>query len=248
MRLKKWVLFRSERARSAFRWCRYPFLIVGLWALGYCGYVLLDAKAFQAYETWRFERAVKNFKASQAQGKDLYPSPNPPLSAETNSIKAGSAASAASAGFPLGQLEISSIGLSVMIIEGIDRKTLRRAVGHIPGTSLPGEQGNVGIAGHRDTFFRPLRNIHRDDVITLTTLKGVYRYRVDTTELVEPEDMSVLNKSDEAILTLVTCFPFYYVGPAPKRFIVRAVGIPEGQDSKLVSEPPPKLVSTPDPR
>ena len=94
------------------------------------------------------------------------------------------------------------------------------------GTPLPGQQGNVAITGHRDTFFRPLRNIRKDDEITLTTLSGSYRYRVDSTKVVEPEDTEVLDDSDDAILTLVTCYPFYFVGPAPKRFIVRAHRIP----------------------
>ena len=88
----------------------------------------------------------------------------------------------------MGRIEISRIGLGVMILEGIDDRTLRRAVGHIPGTPLPGQFGNVAIAGHRDTFFRPLRNIRRDDEITLTTLNGSYRYRVDSTSVVEPEE------------------------------------------------------------
>jgi len=113
-----------------------------------------------------------------------------------------------------------------MIMEGTDGRTLRRAVGHIRGTPLPGEQGNVAIAGHRDTFFRPLRNILQDDEITLTTLNGSYRYLVDSTQVVPPEDTQVLDNSDDTTLTLVTCYPFYFVGPAPKRFIVRAHKIP----------------------
>ena len=113
-----------------------------------------------------------------------------------------------------------------MILEGTDARTLRRAVGHIPGTPLPGQRGNVAITGHRDTFFRPLRNIRKYDEIRLTTLSGSYRYRVDSIKVVEPEDMEVLDNSDDAILTLVTCYPFYFVGPAPKRFIVRAHRIP----------------------
>ena len=96
------------------------------------------------------------------------------------------------AGSPLGRIEISSIGLAAMIMEGVDGKTLRHAVGHIPGTPLPGQQGNVALAGHRDTFFRGLRNIHKDDEITLTTLRGSYCYRVDSTQVVEPEDTQVL--------------------------------------------------------
>ena len=109
-----------------------------------------------------------------------------------------------------------------MIMEGVDGKTLRHAVGHIPGTPLPGQPGNVALAGHRDTFFRGLRNIHKDDEITLTTLHGFYRYRVDSTQVVEPQATEVLDNSVDDILTLVTCYPFYFVGPAPKRFIVRA--------------------------
>ena len=125
-------------------------------------------------------------------------------------------------GAPLGRIEISAIGLEVMILEGTEDETLRRAVGHIPGTSLPGQNGNVAIAGHRDTFFRPLRNIQKDDEITLTTLNGSYRYRVDSTKIVEPEEIGVLYDSGGAILTLVTCYPFNFVGSAPQRFIVRA--------------------------
>jgi sortase A len=126
------------------------------------------------------------------------------------------------AGSPLGRIEISSVGLAAMIMEGVDGNTLRHAVGHIPGTSLPGQPGNVALAGHRDTFFRGLRNIHKDDEVTLTTLHGFYRYRVDSTQVVEPQATEVLNNSVDDILTLVTCYPFYFVGPAPKRFIVRA--------------------------
>jgi sortase A len=114
-----------------------------------------------------------------------------------------------------------------MILEGTDNRTLRRGVGHIPYTALPGQRGNVGIAGHRDTFFRGLRNIARNDEITLTTLEGTFRYDVDFSEVVEPNDTEVLDPSSDATLTLVTCYPFSYVGPAPKRLIVRAHMIPE---------------------
>jgi sortase A len=114
-----------------------------------------------------------------------------------------------------------------MISEGIGRRTLQHAVGHVPGTSLPGLQGNVVLAGHRDTFFRGLRNIHPDDEITLTTLDGSHLYRVDSTQVVEPDDTELLGATRDDFLTLVTCYPFYFVGPAPKRFIVRARRISE---------------------
>ena len=102
------------------------------------------------------------------------------------------------------------------------RDILRRAVEHIPGTPMPGENGNMVLTGHRDTFFRPLRNIRRDDIILLATLLGQFRYRVLSTQVVSPDDLSVLHTSRNEILTLITCYPFYFVGAAPNRFIVRA--------------------------
>jgi sortase A len=125
----------------------------------------------------------------------------------------------------IGRIEIQRLGMSVAVAEGTDDPTLRRAVGHIAGTALPGQPGNIGIAAHRDTFFRPLRNIRRDDIITLTTLGGEYRYRVVSTKIVNPADVAVLNSDGNEILTLVTCYPFYFVGSAPHRFIVRAARV-----------------------
>ncbi len=122
----------------------------------------------------------------------------------------------------LGRMEIPRLGLSAILIEGDDAKTLRRAVGHIPGTSLPGQPGNVAFSGHRDTFFRPLRNIRENDIIAVTTLGGEFTYRVVSTRIVAPDDMAVLDTSEGEVLTLVTCYPFYFVGAAPERFIVRA--------------------------
>jgi sortase A len=122
----------------------------------------------------------------------------------------------------IGRMEIPRLNLSVVVFEGTTSKTLRRAAGHITGTALPGQPGNVGVAGHRDTFFRPLRNIQPNDIITLTTLRGAYRYRVVSTKIVRPDNVAVLDPDGTEVLTLVTCYPFYFVGPAPDRFIVRA--------------------------
>lgn len=122
----------------------------------------------------------------------------------------------------IGRLEIPRLGLSAMLLEGDDAGTLRRAAGHIPGTSLPGHPGNSALSAHRDTFFRPLRNIREGDIIVVTTLEGEFRYRVVATRVVGPDDVGVLNASQGEVLTLVTCYPFYFVGPAPGRFIVRA--------------------------
>jgi sortase A len=95
-------------------------------------------------------------------------------------------------------------------------------VGHIPGTALPGESGNVGLAGHRDTFFRPLKDLKMQDEVQVSTLKGVFKYQVVSLRIVDPSNVGVLAPSGENVLTLVTCYPFYYVGPAPQRWIVRA--------------------------
>ena len=129
---------------------------------------------------------------------------------------------AAEVGGLVGRLEIPRLGLVLVVAEGTSPVTLRRAAGHIKGTATPGHPGNVGIAGHRDTLFRPLRDIRQDDLITLTTLQGGYSYRVVSTKIVSPSDVAVLTSDEKQILTLVTCHPFYFVGPAPDRFIVRA--------------------------
>lgn len=209
------------RTNRLLRWSQYLFFIIGILALSYCALVLLDTGLYQAYQSWRFQQALERVRLSVGSGEHI-----PPELAEANRTIAESPDLVGRGGSPLGRIEISRIGLAAMIMEGIDNRTLRRAVGHFPGTALPGQQGNVAVAGHRDTFFRALRLIRKGDEITLTTLTGAYRYRVDSTEVVEPEDIEVLDNSDDAVLTLVTCYPFDFVGPAPQRFIVRAYRSP----------------------
>ncbi len=123
-------------------------------------------------------------------------------------------------------LRIPKIRLEVPILPGTDDRTLDRAVGHIEDTAALGVDGNSGIAGHRDGFFRGLKDITTGDAIELDTLNGKQTYRVERTWVVDPEDVSVLDPTPSRALTLVTCYPFYYVGPAPQRFIVRAVQVP----------------------
>src|SRR5262245_56562730 len=168
---------------------RNVLLIIGLLALSYVGYTLLDARLYQAEQARRFERELK----------------------ETNLPRAESFGSAVSEGSPLGRIEISAVGLTTMILEGTEEGTLRRAVGHIRGTPMPGHRGNVALAGHRDTFFRGLRDIRVNDEITLTTLSGSYNYRVDSTAVVKPEETEVLKDDGADTLTLVTCYPFNFV-------------------------------------
>src|SRR5947209_11234465 len=148
------LLIRVAPLRFAVFSIQWVLGVSAVLMLGYCGFVLADAWVFQNGEQRHLEQILKE-------------SPNPPKSLPP-----------AMTGALVGRIEVARLGLSVMVAEGVDRRTLRRSVGHIPGTSLPGGPGNVGISGHRDTFFRPLRNIRQNDIITLTTLLGNYRYRV----------------------------------------------------------------------
>jgi len=139
-----------------------------------------------------------------------------------NRIKAYQATLVVTVPPALGVLRIPSINLEIPVLEGTDNLTLDRAVGHIDGTSAPGESGNVGVAGHRDGFFRGLKDVHVGDTIDLYTEKGNARYVVDEILIVSPDDVSVLSPRSKPSLTLVTCYPFYFVGSAPLRYIVRA--------------------------
>ena len=180
---------------SLLRWSQRMLFGCAALLLGYYGYVVVDSWVFQNEESAALEQFVPE-------------GPGLPAAVRTNGL--------------VGRIQIPRIELSAAVSEGTSDKTLRRAVGHIAGTALPGEPGNVGIAGHRDTFFRPLRNIQQSDMISLTTFGGEYRYRVVSIKVVSPSDVAVLNPDGKEILTLVTCYPFYLVGPAPDRFIVRA--------------------------
>jgi len=122
----------------------------------------------------------------------------------------------------IARLEAPSVKLAATVLEGSDERTLDRAAGHIEETSLPGDRGNVAIAAHRDTIFRPVRNLRVGDPLVLTTADRVYRYRITRLKIVEPDDVQVLDAVGHPTLTLVTCYPFTFIGAAPKRFIVSA--------------------------
>jgi sortase A len=122
----------------------------------------------------------------------------------------------------LARLEIDSIGLEALVVDGVDDKTLRRAVGRMPRSARPGEAGNVVLAGHRDTDFRGLERLKRGDRIALRTARGEFLYEVEMIRVVDPDRIEYLRPTPEPSLTLVTCYPFRYVGPAPQRYIVRA--------------------------
>jgi sortase A len=123
----------------------------------------------------------------------------------------------------VGRLDAPRVGLDVIVLRGTDSRTLRRGPGWLTTSAVPGASGNAVIAAHRDTHFRSLRGIHTGDALWLRTANGSFHYTVTWIAVVEPDDVAVLEPTRERALTLVTCFPFSYVGPAPRRFVVRAV-------------------------
>lgn len=187
-------------------WASQVFFIFGLLAL--TAYAALSAYAYlyQSYLNRSFQLSAPSKESPTIAVRTPMPKPR-------RTVPHGAT---------LGRLEISRLGLSVMVLEGIENRTLRVGAGHIRGTALPGDVGNIGIAAHRDTFFRKLEHIQPGDRIQLTTPDGVYQYAVHSTRVVDPEDVEVLDPREHPTLTLVTCFPFQYIGSAPKRFIVHA--------------------------
>jgi len=174
-------------------------LAAGVLALAYAAYLTIDSHRYQAAERRRFELA--------RQGSPVVTAPVVAVPADGDSI---------------GVIEIPRIGIAVIVVQGDSPDILKRAVGHIADTALPGNAGNVVLAGHRDTFFRPLRNLRVGDAIALKTRQGDFDYVVESTFVVGPTDIWVLDARGGHTLTLITCYPFSYIGPAPDRFIVRA--------------------------
>ena len=142
--------------------------------------------------------------------------------ADTIVVEDHPAVTRARTGQLIGRLEIPEVGLSVPLLENYDNATLRRGVGHVPGTATPGGLGNLVLAGHRDTFFRPLRGVHAGMQAQVIAPDGRWRYVIDRTEVVDPDRVEVLDIGDRPEMTLITCFPFEFIGSAPRRFIVHA--------------------------
>lgn len=190
-----------RRIRRLLRWTQRLLLITGALALGYVGFTLLDARLYQASAKRSLEGEIH--EAKEHRESQLKPA-----------FKTGDL---------LGRVDIPRLGISVAVLEGTSSRTMRLGAGHIEGTPLPGDTGNSGIAGHRDTFFRELKNVRENDDIQLQTATGLFHYEVDLVKVVDPNDLTVLEPSTfGSTLTLVTCYPFYFVGSAPKRFVVRA--------------------------
>jgi sortase A len=195
------VAIAKEPLKRLLKWAQRALFACAALLLGYCGFALADAWNFQRRESGDLDRLLRAQRAA-GEGTAL------PSSTTMDGL--------------VGRIEIPRLRLSVVVAEGIGRITLRHAAGHIPGTALPGQPGNIGVAGHRDTFFRGLKDLKTQDEIQFSALGGDFRYLVESLSIVEPDDVGVLAPSSENELTLVTCYPFFYVGTAPKRFIVRA--------------------------
>ena len=184
--------------KRGLRRAEFVLLAAGLAILGYCGAEWWNSHIQQARGEQELEQLRRN---------------PPAVSAAPVTIADGTL---------VGKVEIPKLHLSAVVFQGTSDGILARGVGHLDASALPGEAGNVVLAAHRDTFFRSLRNIRRGDLVQVTTPSGVRTYAVDSTDVVKPTETGVMAATATPTLTLITCYPFYYVGHAPKRFIVRA--------------------------
>ncbi|HEY3216182.1 MAG TPA: class D sortase [Candidatus Eisenbacteria bacterium] len=198
--------------RQALRWLAGGLFVSGILLLGVWVENERRARAFQAAQSKRLTAALGQAELAV----------RPTLGAPAG--PAGTGAQEPGTGV-LGRIEIPRLGISAMIAEGTDATALRHAVGHVRSTSQPGEPGNVGLAGHRDSFFRGLGEVRENDLVRIVTAHGTYDYRVKWDAVVDPHRVDVLDSTAVPSLTLVTCYPFHWVGPAPQRFVVRAEGI-----------------------
>jgi sortase A len=210
----------STDRRRVWLWVERVAWVAAVAALGFWGGSLLAGTFGARHEIQRFSA----LQSAVVEAAAAAPAPDlTPWSEER--VKAWRATYDKPGPPPLALLRIPRIHLEVAVLEGTSDWALNRGVGHIEGTPAPGRDGNAGIAGHRDGFFRGLKDIRPGDRLELETLDGVQGYRIERTWIVEPEDVWVLDPTEAPAITLVTCYPFYYIGSAPQRFIVRAVRI-----------------------
>ncbi len=211
-------------------------LEVALWVvaavlIGIYGWAYLERSVYQSYQSWAFERKLDNQPASVTRFviAKLRFGANEPAGGRKHrkdELRTFGPPSRTSPVLPeqsvIGRIEIPRIGVRGMVLEGTSDACLRRAIGHIEGTALPGQPGNIGLAGHRDTFFLGLKAIQEGDKIRIRTVDGTFTYKVESIRIVTPKDVNVLDPTPDPTLTLVTCYPFNFVGAAPDRYIVRA--------------------------
>lgn len=184
------------------RWLSKALLLAGSAILVWCATVWASTALFEKYESWRWDapRAPTTSFNDMTVVQNYSPQPHDVIA----------------------WLDVPRLHISTAVLEGDDDLALRLGAGHIPGTPLPGAAGNVAIAAHRDSFFRSLGGIEPQDRIRLRTREGDWEYTVESTRVVQPTNVSVLANSGQPELTLVTCYPFRFVGAAPLRFVVHA--------------------------
>jgi sortase A len=217
--------------RSALtRFAQRLLLGVGFVMFAYAGGMVMYAELYQRYQSWKFEHQIGALDPTNAAADE-----RAPMQARREAQARQRAASEGltmekavaepvdlSEGDVIGKLEIPQIEISVMVLQGVTEETLHVGAGHVPGTPLPGADGNSAIAAHRDTFFRKLKRIRAGDRIQFLTVRGTSQYVVDSTEIVEPAATQVMESRGRPELTLISCYPFDFVGSAPHRFIVHA--------------------------
>jgi LPXTG-site transpeptidase (sortase) family protein len=189
----------------------YALWLIAIVTLGYCTAQYSAAAIHQSRQNARLDAMRTELNGELARSAANRGSALDPISLAKDSLVP-----------PLGRIEIPRVGVSAIVEDGESDSTLAESVGHVPGTALPGERGNSGLAAHRDTYFRDLEDIQNGDEIYFTTATAIFKYRVDKVSIVDPSDVSVLAASSDSRLTLITCYPFHYFGPAPKRFVVTA--------------------------
>jgi sortase A len=202
------------------RWMEGAALGVAVLCLGWAGVVVAERAIYEHLERPQFEadRADAGYGAAGAVAGGLRE-----VSAERMPASTIDSGALPPRGSVIGILEIPRIGFSQLVAEGDDDGTLRVAIGHLPDTPLPWHPGNSALAGHRDGHFRPLREIRSGDRILLATRHGDFSYVVEKTMIVNPEDVWVLDPTSRRALTLITCYPFNFIGRAPMRFVIRAL-------------------------
>jgi sortase A len=189
----------DRRRRGIGRLLSYLLIVAGAVLLFFGGRDLWESR-------WGQSGAAKDLESP-------VPVPQPGTRTPNESLALGAA---------VAKLTIPRLDAQLYVVEGVDQADLRRGPGHMPGTALPGENGNCVVAGHRDTHFRLLKDIRKGDDIVLETRTGLFLYRVKSMQIVTPQNIAAIQPSTDAVLHLITCYPFYYVGSAPKRYIVEA--------------------------
>lgn len=210
----------SNSRRNVWLWIEGVLLVSGIVLIAMFGAARIESSLSSRADLKSFAEPRRSQPASPGDLPQLRSTPGGAESKSSGDIDRRNAFRKGNA--PLAVLQIPKIHLAVPVLDGTDALTLNRAVGLIAGTARPGEEGNIGIAGHRDGFFRGLKGIAAGDEIQLKTLSGTDTYVVREIQIVAPSDVAVLEGRAEPSLTLVTCFPFHFIGSAPQRFIVRA--------------------------